>query len=83
MPSFLRKRLPPEEAGAALVRGIEERAPRIFAPRWWRYASAFRGLINPLLDRRFERDPKMVETVRAVESAADEQGAAAVASARD
>jgi NAD(P)-dependent dehydrogenase (short-subunit alcohol dehydrogenase family) len=83
MPAFLRKRLPADTAGAAIVRGIEERAPRIFAPKWWRYVSAFRGLLNPLLDRRFERDPKMVETVRAVESAADEQGAAAVASARD
>lgn len=79
MPVFLRKRLPPDEAGAALVRGIEERAPRIFAPRWWRYVSAFRGLLNPLLDRRFERNRKMVETVREVESASDEQGAAAVA----
>jgi NAD(P)-dependent dehydrogenase (short-subunit alcohol dehydrogenase family) len=83
IPGFLRKRLPPEEAGAALVRGIEERAPRIFAPSWWRYVSAFRGLVNPLLDRRFERDRKMIETVRQVESAADEQGAAAVSSARD
>lgn len=83
MPSFLRKRMPPEEAGAALVRGIEERAPRTFAPRWWRYVSAFRGILNPLLDRRFERDRKMTETVRQVESASDEQGATAVASARD
>lgn len=81
LPVFLRKRLPPEEAGAALVRGIEARAPRVFAPRWWRYVSAFRGLLNPLLDRRFERDRKMAETVRKVESAADEQGAAAVSAA--
>jgi NAD(P)-dependent dehydrogenase (short-subunit alcohol dehydrogenase family) len=83
MPAFLRKRLPPEEAGAALVRGIEERAPRIFAPRWWRYVSAFRGLVNPLLDRRFERDRQMTETVRKVESATDEQGAVAVSATRD
>ena len=65
-----------------MVRGIEERAPRTFAPRWWRYVSAFRGLINPLLDRRFERDQQMSSTVRAVEAAADEQDAAAVSSAR-
>ena len=31
---FLLERITPEEAGAALVRGIEERAPRVFAPRW-------------------------------------------------
>ena len=74
LPAFLFKRLQPSEAGAAIVAGIEERAPRIFAPKWWRYVSALRGILNPLLDRRFERDPKMIETVREVEAAAAEQG---------
>ena len=78
LPSFLSKHIPPSEAGAAVVRGIEERAPRIFAPKWWRYVSALRGLINPLLDRRMESDPAMQRTLREIESAADEQGAAAV-----
>jgi NAD(P)-dependent dehydrogenase (short-subunit alcohol dehydrogenase family) len=82
-PDWLLKRIQPSEAGAAMVRGIEERAPRIFAPKWWRYVSALRGILNPLLDRRFDRDPKMIETIRAVEAEADEQGAAAVAAARD
>jgi NAD(P)-dependent dehydrogenase (short-subunit alcohol dehydrogenase family) len=82
LPRWLLKRIPPEEAGAAVVRGIEERAPRIFAPKWWRYVSAVRGILNPILDRRFDRDRRMFETVRAVEAEADEQGAAAVASAR-
>ena len=77
-PAWLFKRITPDEAGAATVLGIEERAPRTFAPKWWRYVSAFRGLINPILDRRFDRDPQMFETIRAVEAEADEQGAAAV-----
>jgi NAD(P)-dependent dehydrogenase (short-subunit alcohol dehydrogenase family) len=77
-PDWLMKRIQPDEAGAAVVRGIEERAPRIFAPKWWRYVSAMRGLINPLLDRRFDTDKNMIETVREIEAAADEQGAAAV-----
>lgn len=81
MPNFLRKRITPAEAGATTVRGIEERAPRIFAPRWWRYVSALRGIVNPLLDRRFERDRRMIETVREIEAEADEQGAAAVSAA--
>ncbi|MFT3864098.1 MAG: short-chain dehydrogenase/reductase [Solirubrobacterales bacterium] len=55
-PSFLLKRIQPDEAAAAFVRGIEERAPRVFAPKWWRYYSALRGVINPLLDKRMERD---------------------------
>jgi NAD(P)-dependent dehydrogenase (short-subunit alcohol dehydrogenase family) len=80
-PAWLFKRIQPDEAAAATVRGIEERAPRVFAPKWWRYVSALRGILNPILDRRFDRDPKMIETVRAVEAEADEQGAAAVSAA--
>jgi NAD(P)-dependent dehydrogenase (short-subunit alcohol dehydrogenase family) len=78
LPEFLRKRITPDEAGAAVVRGIEERAPRIFAPKWWRYVSALRGLLNPLLDRRMDSDPRLLKTVREVEAEADAQGAAAV-----
>jgi NAD(P)-dependent dehydrogenase (short-subunit alcohol dehydrogenase family) len=81
-PAWLLKRIQPDEAGAATVRGIEERAPRIFAPRWWRYVSALRGIVNPLLDRRLERDPKFLETVLAVEADSDDEGAAAVSAAR-
>jgi NAD(P)-dependent dehydrogenase (short-subunit alcohol dehydrogenase family) len=83
LPGFLSKRITPGQAGAAVVAGIEERSPRIFAPKWWRYISALRGILNPLLDRRVERDATMVATVREVEADADEQGAAAVASAID
>jgi NAD(P)-dependent dehydrogenase (short-subunit alcohol dehydrogenase family) len=81
LPEFLRKRITPDQAGAAVVRGIEERAPRIFAPKWWRYVSAFRGLINPLLDGRMDSDPRVLATIREVEGEADEQGAAAVSAA--
>lgn len=81
LPEFLKKRITPAQAGAAVVRGIEERAPRIFAPKWWRYVSALRGILNPLLDRRFENDAAMTKTVREVEAEADEQGAAAVSAA--
>ncbi|HET8862517.1 MAG TPA: short-chain dehydrogenase/reductase [Solirubrobacterales bacterium] len=80
-PAWLFKRITPDEAGAATVRGIEERAPRTFAPKWWRYISALRGIVNPILDRRLDRDPQMFETIRAVEAEADEQGAAAVVAA--
>jgi NAD(P)-dependent dehydrogenase (short-subunit alcohol dehydrogenase family) len=80
-PAWMFKRISPHEAAAATVRGIEERAPRTFAPKWWRYVSALRGILNPILDRRFDRDPKMIETIHAVEAEADEQGAAAVSAA--
>jgi NAD(P)-dependent dehydrogenase (short-subunit alcohol dehydrogenase family) len=64
LPKWFFRRLTPDVAGAAIVRGIEERAPRVFAPRWWRYVSALRGLVNPLLDRRTERDAKIARMIR-------------------
>lgn len=83
VPAWLLKRIQPDEAAAALIRGIEERAPRTFAPKWWGIPSYLRGILNPILDRRFDRDPKMRQAIREVETAADEPGAAAVAAARD
>ncbi len=82
LPSFMNRRIAPGEAAAAVVRGIEERSPRIFAPRWWRYVSAFRGLLNPLLDRRLESHQDPTSVTREIESAADERGAAAVSKAQ-
>ncbi|HET7417147.1 MAG TPA: short-chain dehydrogenase/reductase [Solirubrobacterales bacterium] len=67
-PKWLMKRISPEEAGAGLVRGIEEQAPRIFVPRWWRHVSALRGLVNPLLDRRMETEPKFAELIRDIDA---------------
>lgn len=80
-PAWMLKRIEPDEAAAALIRGIEERAPRTFAPKWWRYVSALRGILNPVLDRRFDRDANLSQTIREVEAEADEQGAAAVSAA--
>ena len=82
LPAFMNRRIAPGEAAAAVVRGIEERSPRIFAPRWWRYVSAFRGLLNPLLDRRLESHQDPTSVTREIESAADERGAAAVSKAQ-
>ena len=63
-PSWLLKRQPPSAAGAAIVQGIERRAPRIILPRWWRVWSAFRGVINPAFDRLMERDDRVLEAIR-------------------
>jgi NAD(P)-dependent dehydrogenase (short-subunit alcohol dehydrogenase family) len=56
LPRFLTRRLPPEAAGEALVRGIERRAPRVIQPPYWRAAFGLRGVMNPVLDRFMERD---------------------------
>jgi NAD(P)-dependent dehydrogenase (short-subunit alcohol dehydrogenase family) len=63
-PRILRRSLPPSAAGEAIVRGIERRAPRIIAPRWWAILSVLRGIINPLLDARMARDRRVQELVR-------------------
>jgi NAD(P)-dependent dehydrogenase (short-subunit alcohol dehydrogenase family) len=81
IPAFLMKRIPPEEAAAGLVRGIEERAPRVFVPAVWRYISAVRGLINPLLDRRLENDARVTGLMRELDAKtidADASGAGVV-----
>lgn len=68
LPAFLLKRITPETAGATMVRALEERAPRAFAPGIWRYLSALRGLINPLLDRRLDHDAGIAAVVAEAES---------------
>src|SRR3954447_1567113 len=65
---FLLKRITPGEAAAGLVRGIEERSPRVFVPKWWRYVSALRGIVNPLLDKRMETESKFAELVRDIDA---------------
>jgi len=70
LPAFLLKRIPAETAGRAIVGALEERAPRVFAPRVWRYISALRGLLNPVLDRRMDRDAGIAAIVTEAEAAA-------------
>jgi len=57
-PKFLLKRLPPAKAGQVIVEGIEQRKPRIIAPKRWAIYSALRGIINPLLDAGMVRDKR-------------------------
>jgi len=63
-PAWLTKRLTPEVAGATIVNGIERRAPRMIAPRWWGAWSALRGVVNPFFDRYSERDDDIAEAIR-------------------
>jgi NAD(P)-dependent dehydrogenase (short-subunit alcohol dehydrogenase family) len=78
-PDWLLKRITPDEAAAGLVRGIEERAPRVFVPKWWRYVSAMRGVIMPLLDRRMERDDRMAAFLRDLDAKTVDAGTKAAA----
>ncbi|HEY5143131.1 MAG TPA: short-chain dehydrogenase/reductase [Solirubrobacteraceae bacterium] len=73
LPKVLRKRLGPSVAGAAIVAGIENRAPRIIRPRRWTVLSVLRGVLNPLSDARMEREAAMHDVVREFDSRAGEE----------
>jgi NAD(P)-dependent dehydrogenase (short-subunit alcohol dehydrogenase family) len=64
IPRPLLSRIEPADAAAALVRGVERRAPRVIAPARWRPFFALRGILNPVLDRLMERDAKIADIVR-------------------
>ncbi len=73
LPKVLRKRLNPSVAGAAIVEGIENRAPRIIRPRRWAVLSVLRGILGPLNDARMERDAVIQGVVRELDSRAGEE----------
>src|SRR4051794_608197 len=69
-PRFARRRIGPDAAGAAIVRGVEKRAPRVIAPRWWAVGQVLRGALNPLLDRGMERNDELTAILREVDERA-------------
>jgi len=72
-PKALRARLTPRQAGEALARGIENRAPRIVAPRRWVPLSVLRGIVNPILDDYMLRHDETQAVVRELDSRADQE----------
>jgi NAD(P)-dependent dehydrogenase (short-subunit alcohol dehydrogenase family) len=72
-PKVLHKRLAPQVAGEAIVRGIERRQPRIIRPRRWTVLSVLRGVLNPMTDARAERDARLTEIVRELDSRSGEE----------
>jgi NAD(P)-dependent dehydrogenase (short-subunit alcohol dehydrogenase family) len=73
LPKVLRKRLTPAQAGEAVARGIEKRAPRIIAPKRWTAFSLLRGVINPLLDDYMVKDATTQEIVRGLDARGGEE----------
>lgn len=64
LPGLLVRRIGPDVAARAIVRGIQRRAPRTIAPRRWVPVSVMRGLANPLLDRWLARSAGIQAVVR-------------------
>jgi NAD(P)-dependent dehydrogenase (short-subunit alcohol dehydrogenase family) len=73
IPKPLRKRLAPQAAGEAIVRGIERRQPRIIRPRRWTVVSVLRGILGPLGDAQMERDATMQAIARELDARAGEE----------
>jgi NAD(P)-dependent dehydrogenase (short-subunit alcohol dehydrogenase family) len=68
-PGFLTKPAPLSTAVDAIERGIEQRAARLWAPRWVGPMIALRGLIQPLTERRLLREQDSLrESIRAAEA---------------
>jgi len=68
-PDWIAKPIPVAAAGAAIVRGVEGRRSRVWAPRWVGAVLALRGIVVPLLERRQARD---ADAVAALDLAAAE-----------
>jgi len=73
LPAPLRRRLKPEQAAAAVVAGIESRAPRVITPGIWKVFYALRGIIAPLLDARAEKDAGTLRSMSELQNRAGEE----------
>src|SRR3954469_7358418 len=73
MPKPLLKRLQPQEAGEAIVRGIERRQPRIIRPRRWNALFVLRGVLGPLGDRQMERHAATQEVLHSLDGRGGEE----------
>ena len=68
VPSFLTRQIPVSRAGRAMIEASLERPPRVIVPFEWKVLFYLRGLVGPLIDRRFEADPQVAEIIRGAES---------------
>jgi NAD(P)-dependent dehydrogenase (short-subunit alcohol dehydrogenase family) len=73
LPKPFVKRLPPDQAGEAIARGIERRSPRIIRPRLYAGISALRGIVGPLADHQMERDKRVQAAIREFDQRADQE----------
>jgi len=67
-PKFMTRQIPAKVAGEKVVDGIESREARVIVPFEYKAAFFLRGLLGPLMDRRFETDPQVARLVRDAEA---------------
>jgi NAD(P)-dependent dehydrogenase (short-subunit alcohol dehydrogenase family) len=70
LPGFMRNPAPLSKAIDAIEQGIEQRADRLWAPRWIGAMLVLRGLLQPLTERQMRREPERLQAgVRAAAAA--------------
>ena len=67
-PKFMTRQIPAEVAGEKVVDGLEDRAARVIVPFEYKASFFVRGLLGPLMDRRFDTDPRVARLVRDAEA---------------
>jgi len=67
LPRPLRRTMPVDRAASTLVRAVDRRARRVFAPRALRAVSWSRGLVGPLVERRLARVARAVDAASATQ----------------
>jgi NAD(P)-dependent dehydrogenase (short-subunit alcohol dehydrogenase family) len=75
LPGFIGNPAPVVKAIDAIERGIELRSARLWAPRWVGPMLALRGVLQPLIERRAQRDTEaLANALRVAESSGEAQG---------
>lgn len=67
LPWPLNRRLPSQRAAELLVRAVHTRRARLVAPAVWTPYFWFRGVLNPVLERRLVRDRRVAGIIRDLE----------------
>jgi NAD(P)-dependent dehydrogenase (short-subunit alcohol dehydrogenase family) len=74
LPGFIGNPAPVVKAIDAIERGIERRSARVWAPRWVGPMLALRGVLQPLIERRAQRDTEaLANALRVAESSGEAQ----------
>jgi len=66
-PGSLGRAILPEKVASGVVKGVQQRAPRIYTPGRWLPMSLLRGLTNIIGDWKVDRDKKIQKLVRELE----------------
>jgi NAD(P)-dependent dehydrogenase (short-subunit alcohol dehydrogenase family) len=74
LPDFIGNPTPVVKAIDAIERGVELRSARVWAPRWVGPMLALRGVLQPLIERRAQRDTEaLANALRVAESSGEAQ----------